>query len=103
MSVPSEAADAGRLYRLAPIDKTGVMLGLSLAQVIVGGTGLLVGAIEMVTLSLPFGLVIAIAVGGVALLKRGGDAVLHQLPLFVTFAKRGNKEWCGMHRFLFWG
>jgi hypothetical protein len=92
MSTATANTDEGRLYRLAPIDKTGVMLGLSIVQVIVGGIGLVVGAIMMVYVSLPLGIVFAIVVTGSALLKRGGDAVLHQVPLFVAFAKRGKKE-----------
>jgi hypothetical protein len=58
-----------RLYRLAPVDKTGVFLGLSLVQLVVAGTGAVTGAIVMVLLSVPIGIVIAVLLCGIGLAR----------------------------------
>lgn len=92
MTTPAGRGEPGRLYRLAPIDRTGVLLGLSLVQVIVAGTALLTGAVVMATFSVPLGSLIAVVFGALAVLRRGGEPVLHQLPLFVARARRGRSE-----------
>lgn len=88
----SARSEAGRLYRLAPIDKTGVMLGLSMVQLVVGGAGLLAGALLMVTVGFVPGMFVAAISAGVALIKMSGEPLLHQVPLLLAFTKRGKSE-----------
>ena len=93
VTMPAAAGEAtGRRYRLAPIDKTGVMLGLSLAQVLVGATALMVGSILMATVSTVAGSLLAVVFGGLAVARRNGESVLHQLPLLVRHVRRGRTE-----------
>jgi hypothetical protein len=86
------APEVGRFYRLAPIDKTGVMLGLSMVQLVVGGAGLLIGAMLMVTTSFLPGFLIAVLFAGVGLVRVNGEPLLHQVPVLLAFTKRGRKE-----------
>jgi hypothetical protein len=88
----SAAPEVGRLYRLAPIDKTGVMLGLSIVQIVVGGAGLLVGSILMVGVSVLLGVLVAVIFAAVGLIRVGGEPLLHQVPILMAFTKRGRKE-----------
>ncbi len=81
-----------RLYRLAPIDRTGVLLGLSLPQVILGGTTLTAGAIVMATFSTIVGLLICVLGAVTALARHNGDAVLHQLPHALRYARRVHND-----------
>ena len=63
MSRARSTSTERRLYRLAPVDKTGVFLGLSLVQLVVAGAGALAGSVVMVVASVPIGLALAIAAG----------------------------------------
>ena len=88
MSAKTQAVER-RLYRLAPVDKTGVFLGLSLIQLIVAGTGALVGSVVMVVASVPIGLAIAVTIGGLGLARITGEPLLAQLPMITRHATSG--------------
>ncbi len=72
-----------QLYRLAPVDKTGVFLGLSFAQLLVSGAGAVTGSVVMVARSVPVGLAITVVAGGFGLARLNGEPVLMQLPHLV--------------------
>ena len=79
------------MFRISPIDDTGVFLGLSLAQLVVGCVAALTGAIVIVFVSVPLGIAITITGGGLALARLTGEPVLHQLPTATRNIKQGNK------------
>ena len=81
------ALPARTLFRISPIDDTGVFLGLSMPQLIVGCGGALTGAITMVFVSVPLGALIVALLGGLALGRHTGEPVLHQLPSFARTIK----------------
>ncbi len=83
------ASKERRLYRLAPVDKTGVFLGLSLAQLVVAGTGAVTGAIVMVFLSVPLGIGIAVLICGIGLARLSGESLLAHTPSLLRFVKGG--------------
>ena len=89
MSAAKAAQPDRRLYRLAPVDKTGVFLGLSLAQLIVAGTGALIGSVVMVVVSVPIGMAIAVSVGGLGLARLTGEPLLAQIPMLISHAITG--------------
>jgi hypothetical protein len=78
-------------YRISPLDETGVFLGLSMPQLIVGCAAALAGALLMVFMSVPVGCVVVATFGGLALARHSGEPVLHQLPTMARLAKQGNK------------
>ena len=51
-------------YRISPLDETGVFLGLSLVQLVVGCAAALTGALLMVFVSVPVGAVVVATFGG---------------------------------------
>ena len=53
-----------RLFRLSPVDKTGVFLGLSILQLLVAGCGAITGSIVMVFVSVPIGIGVAVLQDG---------------------------------------
>jgi Putative type VII ESX secretion system translocon, EccE len=83
-----------RLYRLSPIDRTGVFLGLGIGQLAVSGTGALLGAVLMVF--------VAVLVGGLGLVRVRGESLLAQLPLaFVSVTSgRTHRDWFSAHPLL---
>ncbi len=89
MSRQTNASTERRLYRLAPVDKTGVFLGLSLIQLIVAGTGALVGSVVMVVGSVPIGLAITVSIGGLGLARLTGEPVLAQILTLIQHAFGG--------------
>ena len=91
-----------RLYRLSPIDRTGVFLGLGLAQLVVAGTGALSGAVVMVFISVPVGIVIAVALGGLGLVRLGGEPILSQVPIALRSVTTGRRSrlWLQPHLLL---
>ena len=66
MSATRETSSA-RSYRLSPRDRTGWMFGLSLAQLAVVAVGVAGGALAMVVVSVPAGVVLLVGVGGLVL------------------------------------
>lgn len=90
MTAVAEAKDR-RLYRLAPVDRTGVFLGLSLAQLVVAGTGAVGGAVTMVFFSVPVGIVITVAICGIGLARMHGESLLSHTPSLIRFARGGSK------------
>ncbi len=74
-------------YRLAPVDDTGVFLGLSLPQLVVAGTAALSGALVMVFIAVPLGALIVAVFGGLAFARHTGEPVLHQLPTVARLAR----------------
>jgi hypothetical protein len=87
MSAPVEKER--RLYRLAPVDKTGVFLGLSIIQLLVAGLGAIAGSIVMVFSSVPAGFIIALTIGGLGLARLNGEPVIAQTPNLTRFLKAG--------------
>ena len=79
------------MYRISPIDDTGVFLGLSLAQLILGGATALLGALIIVFLSVPAGIAVVVAGGALALARFTGEPVLHQLPTAARTIRQRNK------------
>ncbi len=82
---------ARTMFRISPIDNTGVFLGLSLPQLIVGCAAALIGAIVIVFLSVPIGIAITITGAGLALARFTGEPVLHQLPTAARTISQGPK------------
>ncbi len=89
MSRARSASTERRLYRLAPVDKTGVFLGLSLVQLVVAGAGALAGSVVMVVASVPIGLALAVGLGGLGLARLTGEPLLAQIPTLVRDATSG--------------
>lgn len=82
------SAPQRRMYRLSPLDRTGVFLGLELEQLVVAGVGALAGSTAMVALSVPGGIALAVAIGAVAVARIRGRPLLHLLPRLVRHARR---------------
>ena len=78
-----------RLFRLSPVDKTGVFLGLSILQLLVAGCGAITGSIVMVFASVPIGIGVAVLVGGVGLARLDGEPLIAHTPGLVRFISRG--------------
>jgi hypothetical protein len=91
MTATNPASDERTWYRISPIDETGVFLGLSLPQLIVGCVAALVGALMMVFVSVLLGVVTVIVFGGLALARHTGEPVLHQLPTVARLARNGTR------------
>ena len=79
------------MFRISPIDDTGVFLGLSLAQLVVGGAAALAGALLIVFASVPIGIAVTIAGAALALTRLTGEPVLHQLPNVARTLRQGKK------------
>jgi hypothetical protein len=92
VSRATTASTDRRLYRLAPVDKTGVFLSLSLVQLLVAGSGALAGSVVMVVASVPIGLAIAVGVGGIGLARLSGEPLLAQLPMLVRHTTNGRSS-----------
>ena len=85
----TESVEPRRLYRLSPLDRTGVLLGLSIVQIIVTGTGITLGAIVMATANTIVGIAIAIITTAIGVIRIHGEAVLHQLPTTIRYVRKG--------------
>ncbi len=89
MSRQNTVSAQRRQYRLAPVDKTGVFLGLSLTQLIVTGTGALAGSVVMIVGSVSVGVAIAVSVAALGLARLTGEPLLTQLPTLIRHSVTG--------------
>ena len=80
------------MYRISPLDDTGVFLGLSLPQLVVGCTAALGGALVIVFLSVPIGIAVTMIGAGLALGRFTGEPVLHQLPNVARTVLQGTRD-----------
>jgi hypothetical protein len=87
--VTATSAPTRTWYRISPIDHTGVFLGLSTVQLVVGCAGALMGAVSMVFVSVLLGALIVAAFAGIALGRYTGEPILHQLPTVLRSARQG--------------
>ena len=87
----TKAASERTWYRISPLDETGVFLGLSLVQLVVGCAAALTGALLMVFVSVPVGALVVAMFGGLALARHTGEPVLHQLPTVGRLVRNGTK------------
>jgi hypothetical protein len=79
------------MYRISPLDNTGVFLGLSLAQLVVGCAAALGGALVIVFLSVPLGIALTVMGAALALVRLTGEPILHQLPNVARTLRQGSK------------
>lgn len=89
-------ASSGRTYRLPPRDRTGWMFGLSLPQLLVVSTGIVVGTSLMVVAPVPVGLAVMVVLGGVGAVRVRGESVVELIPhalRYVRTARGGTPTW----------
>lgn len=90
------AAEEARTYRLAPPDRTGWVFGLSLGQLIVVATGIVIGTLLMVTVSAIVGLGVMVGLCTAGVVRVQGSSLVAMTPHVVRFARgarRGHGEW----------
>lgn len=74
--------DDGRLYRLEPLDSSGVFLGLGLIQCALLGAGITAAVVVLTAgLALPFAIVPVALAGAVSFARTGGHPLWEWLPL----------------------
>ena len=78
----------GRLFRLSPPDRTGLMFGLGLAQLLVLGAGVVLGSMLMVSTSVPSGITILVLGATLGLVRIQGTPVLVVAPHAVRFLRQ---------------
>jgi len=86
----------GRLYRLSPPDRTGFMFGLGLAQLALVATGVVVGSVLMVMVSVPAGIGVLLLGALLGLFKMHGASVVDLAPQGVRFLRQragGESTW----------
>ncbi len=76
-----------RTYRLSPVDRTGWLFGLSLVQLLIAATGVVIGAILMVVASVVVGVLVMAAVVGLGVARLGGQPLVELLPLGLRWAQ----------------
>ncbi len=87
------AADKERQrFRLAPVDKTGVFLGLSIIQLVVTGTGALIGPMVMVFISVPIGALIGVTGATAGLARVAGEPIISQVPNLIRHSRTGSRK-----------
>ena len=78
----------GRLFRLSPPDRTGLMFGLGLAQLVALGAGVVAGSMLMVSSSVPAGITILVLGATLGLVRVQGTPVLVLAPHAVRFLRQ---------------
>ncbi len=77
-----------RLYRLSPIDATGLMFGLTFPQLILVAAGVVIGSIVMVTSSVPIGIGILLLGASLGLVRIHGASIAELAPQGLRYARQ---------------
>ena len=85
---PSPDRPKARTYRLSPPDRTGLMFGLSLVQLLFIGAGIVIGSILMVTWSVPAGIAVLAAGSLLGLFRLHGATMIDLAPQGVRYLRQ---------------
>lgn len=83
------AGSPRRTYRLSPVDHTGWLFGLGLAQLVTIGTSVVVGTVLLFAVATAAGLTVLICGAMAGLVRWRGTSVIELLPQGVRFARQG--------------
>jgi hypothetical protein len=96
MTVAAASTPRGRTYRLSPPDRTGLMFGLTLAQLLLIGGGVVIGSILMVSVSVPLGVAVLAVGASLGLVRVHGASVVELVPQaarYLGLRSRSNRGW----------
>ena len=96
MTAPASPAPKGRTFRLSPPDRTGLMFGLTLAQLLLIGGGVVIGSILMVSVSVPLGLVVLVTGSSVGLVRLHGASLVELAPQAERYLRQAAAERNGL-------
>ena len=78
---------SAKQFRLSPVDGTGWMFGLSLVQLLTVASGVALGTVVMVTVSVVPGVAIMVVLSGLGAGRIGGASLLESIPLGLRFMR----------------
>ena len=88
MTSATNERQQSRLYRLSPIDATGLMFGLTFPQLILVSAGVVVGSTVMVTASVPIGVGILVLGASLGLVRIHGASIAELAPQGLRYARQ---------------
>ena len=88
MGSSSSSGGQSRTYRLSPPDRTGLMFGLALPQLLFIGGGVVAGSTLMVTYSVPVGIVVLVLGAGLGAIRLHGASMVELTPQALRFLRQ---------------
>lgn len=88
MAASTSSNASARIYRLSPPDRTGLMFGLTLPQLLVIGSGVVAGSTLMVTYSVPIGIVVLVLGAGAGAIRLHGASMVELAPQALRFLRQ---------------
>ena len=88
MTIAADERAQPRLYRLSPIDSTGLMFGLALPQLVLVAGGVVIGSTVMVTTSVPIGIAILVTGALLGLVRVHGASLVELAPQGARYARQ---------------
>ena len=88
MAPSTSSAAPSRTYRLSPPDRTGLMFGLTLPQLLFIGGGVVLGSTLMVTHSVPLGIVVLVLGAGAGAVRLHGATMVELAPQALRYLRQ---------------